>query len=114
MQPNVPATPPTNTRAVAMRLNLRSESFACRLRRSCANLIAALCPLMLAGCLATLPTQPTATRPPGLVAMPPVPRLTTANPTAGDLFALTIQLYEDAGECRRRLDSALMLWTSGK
>lgn len=114
MRPNVPAMPPTNTRAVAMRLNLRSESFACRLRRSCANLIAALCPLMLAGCFATLPTQPTAARPPGVQPMPPVPRLDSANPTAGDLFALTIQLYEDAGECRRRLDSALMIWNSSK
>lgn len=114
MRQNARVTQPTNTRGGGMRLNRRSGSFAFRLRRSCASLTAVLCLPMLVGCWATLPTQPTAARPPGVQPMPPVPRLTIANPTAGDLFALTIQLYEDAGECRRRLDSALSVWNSSK
>lgn len=91
----------------ATRCSLKSGSFEPKGGRSFASLIAALCLLTLAGCSTAPLTQQTAPRAFGVVPMPPVPRLATTNPTAGDLFNLTIDLYEYAGECRIRLDSAL-------
>lgn len=75
--------------------------------RSFATLIAATCLLTLAGCSTVPQTLPT--RYPLIAPMPPVPRLLSADPvkpTAGDLFRLTVDLYEYAGECKRRLDAA--------
>lgn len=81
--------------------------FASSLNRSSRFLILALCPLTLVACSIAPRLPPTAPPVPGILPMPPAPRLLNASdkPTAGDLFRLTIELYEYAGECKRRLDA---------
>jgi uncharacterized lipoprotein YmbA len=71
--------------------------------------IPVLCLPMLAGCSTTQPTLPTVELP---IAQrcPPAPRLTAkanAQPSAGDLYLLTLDLYEWGGDCARRLDAVI-------
>lgn len=75
------------------------------MNRSSSIWIAAICLLLLAGCSTVRQTPPMASL---IAPMGPVPRLLSpepAKPTAGDLFRLTLDLYEYAGECKRRLDA---------
>lgn len=95
------------TRQPGMLYNRRFASFAFRANRSSANWLYALCLPMLIGCSVARPTLPMAL--PQIPPMPPVPRLVLppgTGATAGDLFRLTLDLYEDTGECRRRLNLA--------
>jgi hypothetical protein len=82
------------------------ESLALRL---CVFWIPVLCLPMLAGCSIAQQPPPTVALP---IAQPcpNAPRLSSganAQPSAGDLYLLTLDLYEWGGDCARRLDAVI-------